>query len=365
MEENIIKNNTPEEKEIDLLALGKKLWDRKKFILKVMGIGAVIGLVVAFSIPKEYTTTVILTPDAQSSNSGTMSSLAALAGVNINNNTEKNALASPSLYPSILSSTQFLKGMFNIQVQDSDVDMSLYTYIQKQQKKPWWDYVLAFPSRLLSSISEPSNNKVVTQTEGDSATITSSRYIPRAEMNVIEILRSRFVVDFDKKTGITTVEVTMQNPEISSFLADTLTSYLQSYIIEYRTQKARVDMEYAENLYQESKENYYKAQSNLATFIDGNMNVVSARYRTTQEKLQNEASLTYSVYNQAAQQLQMAKIKVQNTTPVFTVIQPATDPLYPSNPQKKTVIAFVFLSFVIASMWILKKDIKIMLFDNK
>lgn len=352
------QDNISEEKEIDLLVLVNKIWLKKKFILKVVGIAFILGLVVAFSIPKEYTTTVILTPDAQSASSGTIGSLAALAGVNINNNIDKNALASPSLYPSILSSTQFLQGMFNIQVQNSNKNMSLYTYIQQHQKKPWWIYILAFPSRLLPSFSTSDENKIEIGMSDDSLnTITPSRYIPRTEMNVIEILRSRFAVEFDKKTGITTIEVTMQNPKISSFLADTLTSYLQSYIIEYRTQKARVDLEYAEKLYMESKENYYNAQSNLAAFIDGNMNVVSARYKTTQEKLQNESSLAYSVYNQSAQQLQMSKIKVQNTTPVFTVIQPAVDPLYPSNSQKKTVLAFIFLSFIGASMWILKKDI--------
>ena len=76
-------------------------------------------------------------------------------------------------------------------------------------------------------------------------------------------------------------------------------------------------------MYIEAKENYYKSQRNLAAFIDANMNVVSAEFKTTQEKLQNEANLAYAIYNQMAQQLQMAKVKVQDTTPVFTIIEPA------------------------------------------
>ena len=42
--------------EIDLLKLAKSVWRKRAFILKVATAGAVVGLVVAFSIPREYTT---------------------------------------------------------------------------------------------------------------------------------------------------------------------------------------------------------------------------------------------------------------------------------------------------------------------
>lgn len=357
------QDNISEEKEIDLLALGKKIWLKKKFIIKVVGIGFIFGLVVAFSIPKEYTTTVILTPDSQSSNTGTMGSLAALAGININNSPEKDALASPNLYPTILSSTSFLRGLLDVEVKEEGTYLSLNTYMREHQKHPWWSNITTIPAKLLSSLPSISNNNLTLNR--DSST-TQNRYISPTEMAVIESLSGRFNVNSDKKIGITTVEVTMQNPEISAFLADTLTSYLQTYIIKYRTEKARRDLQYAEKLYQESKENYYKAQASLAAFVDGNINVVSASYRTTQERLQNEVSLTYSIYNQTAQQLQMAKIKVQNTTPVFTIIQPSIEPLYASKPQKKMiVIGFTFLGLFISVIYIIGKDILLALITNK
>lgn len=356
------QDNISEEKEIDLQALGKKIWLKKKFILEVVGIGFIFGLVVAFSIPKEYTTTVLLTPDSQSSNTGTMGSLAALAGININNTPEKDALASPNLYPTILSSTSFLSGLLDVEVKEEGTYMPLKTYMREYQKHPWWSNVTTIPAKLLNTLSSISNNAGALNSDPNT---TQNRYLSPIEMAVIESLSGRFNVNSDKKTGITTVEVTMQNPEISAFLADTLTSYLQTYIIKYRTEKARRDLQYAEKLYQESKENYYKAQASLAAFVDGNINVVSASYRTTQERLQNEVSLTYSIYNQTAQQLQMAKIKVQNTTPVFTIVQSAVQPLFPVKPQKKIiVIGFVFLSFIGSCIWILKKDIKTIIFNK-
>ena len=51
-------NNTDNEQEIDLIELAKKLWSNRKTLLKWAGIGAIAGLIIAFSIPKEYTTTI-------------------------------------------------------------------------------------------------------------------------------------------------------------------------------------------------------------------------------------------------------------------------------------------------------------------
>lgn len=350
------KNNIAEEKEIDLLALANKIWVNKKFILKVLGIGLVIGLIVAFSIPKEYTTTVVLMPEAQSATGGTMGSLAALAGINLGNAVETEVLASPDLYPNVFQSTRFLKGLFNINVRDSElnVDTTFYEYLSNYQRQTWWSYILGVPGFLIGLVSPqdaPSND-----------TITSNRVISKEEMGIINGLKDRITVYSDKKTAVTTIEVTMQSPEISAYLADTLTSYFQSYIIDYRTQKARKDLQYAEKLYTDSRTNYHMAQQQLAAFIDGNLNVVSAKYRTTQDRLQNEAALAYSVYNQTAQQLQLAKVKVQDNTPVFTVIQPAIQPLVPSKPSKKLiVIGFMFLALVGSGIWVLREDLRLLI----
>ena len=57
MEQNINNTQTEnrKEQEIDLLELVGKLWRKKKQICKAAGYGALIGLVVAFSLPREYT----------------------------------------------------------------------------------------------------------------------------------------------------------------------------------------------------------------------------------------------------------------------------------------------------------------------
>ncbi len=337
-----------EEVEIDLLALGKKLWDNKKFILKCSVIGAIIGIVIAFSIPKEYTSTVILTTGSQRASSN-MGTLASMAGINLGNTTSEDVFP-PELYPDVISSTPFIQGLLNIKVVDQKqgIDTTLYSYLKDHQHMAWWSYVFQIPSTIIKSFS--SNEKEISNK-------INNRSIPKEKMNVIEYLKVAYSVTTDKKTAVTTVEFTSQSPIISAFIADTLTSYLQTYIIEQKTKKAKINLRNSEKLYQQARIDYYKSQQDLATFADANMNVISAKYRINQEKLQNEASIAYSLYNQMAQQVQMDKIKVQNTTPVFTVIQPSIEPLYPAKPKKKViVIGLIFVTLMGSCSWVLIKE---------
>lgn len=349
------------ETEIDLLELGKKLWDNKKFIIKAAVIGAVAGLVVAFSIPKEYTSTVTLTPESKSTGSGgAFGSLASLAGINLASFSGNDALTSPYLYPEVLYSTPFIKELLSIQVKDTtqDINTTLYIYMRDCQVSPWWRTVISFPFKIIKlfkgenkEYSEDINNK-----SGE------TKVISREEMKIIQTVQSGISINLDKKTELTSISFTAQSPEIASCLVDSITSHLQSYIIDYRTKKARNDLQYIKGLYDEAQLNYYQAQSELAKFKDGNKHIVSAKYNVGEERLQNEVDLAFSVYNQTAQQLQVAKIKIQDKTPVFTIIQPAIYPFIPSKPQKKLIIGvFIFFFLMASSLWVLRGS----LFEKK
>lgn len=345
------KENTTQDKEIDLLALVTKLWIKRKFITKFFLIGLLLGIIVAFSIPKEYTTTVILAPEQQNASSnGNMGALASITGINLNN-ISTNDLSS-DIYPDIIVSTPFLLGLSNVHISDkaAKIDTTLFAYIKSDQKIAWWKNILGIPFHLIGLFSSSTDQQGAVQNKKNTLT--------KAELEVISNISQRINISIDKKTNVITLTTTMQNPEVSSQVADTLTSYLQSYIISYRTEKARSDLYFTEKLYGESKIEYDKVQRKYADYLDKNQNVVLASYRVNQEKLQNEVSLAYSVYNQVAQQLQMAKVKVQDQTPVYTVIQPPIVPIVPTKPNKKMIVAgFTFLFTIATCGYILGKDL--------
>lgn len=345
-----VNKNISEEKEIDLIELGKKLWDKRKFILKGSGVGLLIGIIIAFSIPKEYSTTVILAPESKEGGSlGNAGALAAMAGINLGGTSTSGDLSS-DVYPNIMESTPFILGLSQIHVSDpkEKIDTNLFSYIKDEQKSAWWTYVLGAPKLFVGLFSSEKQQKSI---EDNKLILTKD------QDEVVEKLKKFLSISIDKKTGIITLASTMQSAIISATVADTLTSYLQSYIIKYRTEKARADLVFAEKLYNESKIDYNKAQQKYADYLDRNQNVILASYRVNQEKLQNEVTLAYNVYNQVAQQLQVAKVKVQDQTPVYTVIQPAIIPLIPTKPNKKLIVIGFILVFVVGSCgYILGKD---------
>ena len=101
-EEKDILDNANDEKEIDLLELATKLWEQRKKLIIWSICGAVIGLIVAFSIPKEYDTTVKLAPEISDPKaaSGGLGALASMAGLG---SAQAGADAVyPQLYPDVV-----------------------------------------------------------------------------------------------------------------------------------------------------------------------------------------------------------------------------------------------------------------------
>ena len=73
----VYNNHNDEELEIDLMDLLRKVIGIRKKIYKAAGIGLIIGVIVAISIPKQYTVEVTLSPEMGNNKGGGLSGLAA------------------------------------------------------------------------------------------------------------------------------------------------------------------------------------------------------------------------------------------------------------------------------------------------
>lgn len=349
------EQNNNSSQEIDLIELFQVLWKKRYFLLKCGGIAAVIGLIIAFSIPKEYETKAKLAPESSdlTKGMGGLGGLAAMAGINLKQGAGTDAI-SPDLYPDVVKSTPFLLELFPIQVttKDKKHTMSLYDYILDHQRKAWWGYVVVTPFKMVGWIMGIFSEKPeINNTEID------AYYLTPEQFGVIEKLQRLLVVKIDKKTSTLQVEVRMQDPLISADIACVVMEKLQQYMTDYRIHKVKQDMEYTQKVYGEAQEAYYKAQKAYAAFEDANKNIISASYRTEQERLKNEMTLTFNVYNSLAQKLEQDKLRVQEETPVYTIIEPPTVPLRAASPNKPLIlVACVFLAIFGGCGYVLIKD---------
>ena len=341
-----------DEMQIDWLGMLKKAWEGRMFILKCGIVGVIVGLIAAFSIPKEFTTSVNLASESGTSGAGGLSSLAAMAGINIGSGRSSEALT-PELYPNIVSSTPFTLELFDIQVKSADgnIDSSLYEYVDEYIKKAWWEYVIASPKLALGLIRSLWSNNDSNETEEEQKhgagyiSLTSNQRVAAAEIN------ERINVSVDRKTNYTTISVKMQDPLIAATVADTVTKFLQKYITDYRTNKSKKDLQFSQGIYDNAKHDYEAKQAAYAAYADANQNLILQSSRTELERLQNDRNLAMNVYTQSAQQLQLAKAKVQEETPVLTVVQPAVVPLKGSPSKLKVLVIVTFLFFAFAVAW--------------
>lgn len=340
--------------EIDLMALVRKLFKERKTVLKWCGIAVVIGLVVAFSIPQQFSVTSKLAPEFVARTNSSLSSLASLARVNLSAMNTADAVY-PDLYPDIVSSTPFVVDLFPVEVHFKDKKEELstdyYTYLKDYTRAPWWSAVVRAPFKLLGWVRGLFSEKTE-PVEGYADMDPSA--LTKEQAAVAKAIRESIFLMIDKKTSFISLTVTAQDPHVAAEISRELISRLQTYVTHYRTEKSRQDLEYFQQLYEEAKENYFSAQQRYANYVDRNQGVVLQRVRTEQERLQNEMNLNYQLYNTCAQQLQSAQAKVQQETPVFTVIDPPQVPLRRSKPSKaKILLVFVFLAGVCSSAWVL------------
>ena len=341
-----------EGKEIDLLEIFYRLWSRKRLILIWCMWGAIAGLIIAFSIPREYSTTVKLAPEFKrnSRSIASINALASLAGINTSGNSGTDAMY-PPLYPEVVSSLPFIVSLLDVPVEDKEGNkFTVREYLLEETSSPWWSSVVNLPRRMVSGVTGLFSHK---EKEQEEHTLDKFR-LNKEEDFLVKSLKGRITANVDQNTYVISIGTQMQDPVVSAILADTVVSRLRDFITDYRTDKARQDLAYAEKLNADAQHDYYAAQQRLADYVDRNQNLATQSARITRDRLSNEASLAFNLYNETSLQVQNAKSKVQETTPIYMELEPATVPLKPTSPRKGLILAgFIFLSFVGACSWIL------------
>ena len=343
-------NQNDDEVEIDLMDLLRKVIGIRKKVYKAAGIGLVIGVIVAISIPKQYTVEVTLSPEMGNNKEGGLSGLAASflgSGVTMGDGTDA---LNASLSADIVSSTPFLLELsaMDIPVTKNEV-MTLNTYLD-EETSPWWSYVIGFPGMVIGGVKSlfTEEDEITSFDKTSQGAIELSK----KESKKIAALKKMITASVDKKTSMTSVTATFQDPKVAAVVADSVVKKLQEYIIDYHTFKAKEDCIYLEKLFKERQQEYYAAQKKYADYLDSHDNLILQSVRAEQERLQNDMSLAYQVYSQVAGQLQVARAKVQEEKPVFAVVEPAVVPLEPSGTSRKVyVLAFIFLSVCIVIFW--------------
>ena len=287
------QNQEVEEQEIDLMEYATKLWSVRKLLIKVACIAAIVGVVIAFTTPRQYTVTVTLAPESSKSGSSSLSGIASMLGMGgFSMGSDADALH-VMLYPDIVSSTPFILDLMDTPVKSIDEeipDTTLTGYLTDYTKNSLLGNIISLPFKALNGVLP----LILPVKEQKPDTINPFQ-LTKDQSRIVKGLKKMIVANVDKKTGITTLSVTMQDPMVAAIITDTVVTKLKEHITKYRTSKAEEDCKYWEHLHDQRQEEYYEKQKNYAEYADANKNVVLQSVLIEQERLQNEMNLALQV----------------------------------------------------------------------
>ena len=339
---------------IDLAQIFKRIIERRNLYYKALPTAFVLSCFIILCVPRYYTTNMSLAPEMESSGGamGALGSLASSFGFDLDN-VQTNDAINPMLYPDLIEDNDFIVKLFPIRVKskDGEIDTYYYDYLKNYQESPWWSKAIQFIKSLIPKKEEQG----LSYGNTDSSADFDPYALSKTDNNIAEAIRGNIQLSFDKKTGIIGLMVTDQDPLICKTVADSVRIRLQNFITEYRTNKARVDVDYYSRMTEKAKADYDQAHRAYAAFADGNTNVVLQSMRARMEDMENDMQLKYNTYSVYNTQLQAAKAKVQERTPAFTVLKGASIPIKPAGPKRMIfVIAMVFLTFLAITLYSIK-----------
>ena len=335
-----------EESSIDWQDLLSKAWKGKKFIITVTVVFMFLGLISALTMTRIYTSKVTLVPELGKSTSSSLSSLSNMLGLGGMTMGSSADAYHVTVYPEVVASTPFVAKMFDMRVTDpkKGIDTTLIGYLSRERFSI--GNVIGYVTKPIFSLF---SNKEE-ETKGNKLNLF---HLTKEQDRIVKTMNKAIQVDVDKKTGETTIQVTMDNPVIAATVADTVCKHLREYIVEYRTRKAREDLENYKKIADESYQRYLKASKAYAYYQDHNRGLILNAVISEGSRLSNELQIASQLYQQMKLQAEMARGKVIDEKPVFAIIQPATVPLLPQNSRAKVLLIWTFVGFVLSCVWVL------------
>lgn len=324
------------------------IWKSRKLFLIVTGFVFLIGVFHYTNAPGEFKSESKLLLEEQ--NQGGFSGIRALGqigGFNLGSGMTQSGMIPADLYPDIIENAEFQNQLLfqPIYFQTYQREMTLFEYFNDYYEQPFRDrayrtfvsYTVRLPftlirhARGLFSGKEAPNQAVENFVDGEFITLSPQfRY-------AMSLVISRISMESDGP--LIEIDITMPDPVASAAINNIVTERIRDYLTEFRSEKARQNLLFVEGLHQNAKENYERAQMELALFTDRNQGNLTSLAEIERERLEDERNLRFQIYSSLSERLEDAKVRLQEDTPIFTTFQ---RPVLPTSPEQASVAILPF-----------------------
>ncbi|MBC7568382.1 MAG: lipopolysaccharide biosynthesis protein [Spirosoma sp.] len=312
-------------------ALFRRMWSRRRQVGWVIALCTGLGVMVSLVLPFEYEADAQLMPEMTGGSGDVfrrLASMANLSGIDLSETEGMDAIR-PDLYPSILQSKPFRLYLIGQTVPTTSGKITVgelllpaETWRTKLTGFWGWKKPALRPVSLTPGLPQP---------------------LTIRQKNLLDAISRRVKARFDTRSGIIAISARMPDALSAATVAQMTMDYLTRYVTNYRTGKARQDLDFYNQRLTEAKKRYQTAQRTLFDYNDQHKNLILQTATMERQQLSDELSIAQSVYIELARQHEQARLKVQQQTPVFTVLESPTVPPERISPTRTLVVGFFAL----------------------
>lgn len=365
--------NTQKKEELNLQQIFFNLKIKRYFVIKVVFVAFVIGVLAALFMRKEYVASCLVVPQVSEDFElgGTLGGLAAMAGVDIGST--GNGSIPIELYQNIFNNVNFRKELLQIKITLSkfpeNVTLKEYCLSPAYKRFLWYHKLKANTIGLISTMQRKKRleeRKAMMEKANQGEKALTYIGMTEAEYAAVYALGNIVSIAPILETYSVNISAKMPEPVAAAQVASAVEQLLQKYIIEFKTQKAKENLEFIQERFVEAEANYQEKRERLARFQDANKSLNSAVAQVRKTKLEEESTAAFEVYVSLTQQLEQARISVKENTPVFMVLEPVAIPMEPVGISRSMVIfVFVFLGFCLSMLLVVFKQSILEIYPNE
>lgn len=324
------------------------VWRSKWKLSRVVAVFAVCGFAIAFGSAEEYTAKMRILPYGGAKSSG-LSGLAGLAGVRLPGGSEERAITT-DLYPELLRSIDF-------QIALAEAPLAFTFTKQKLSSIEYFStihrptllsriarFTFGLPSLLKTRFTRVTKPKAkVFRVEGTDLRVLDPDYVA-----LVQGIGERVAIDIDRRTSVMLISARMPDAFAAADIVRVTADNLMEKIISFESRKAAEHFKFIQQKYFEAEKRYNTAQRELALYADRNRVIATAVGEINLQRLKRDHDITFELFQQLGRELEQARLKIDQDSPVFAVFEGVTVPTSRTSPRRtRIVLSSVLVGFCV------------------
>jgi uncharacterized protein involved in exopolysaccharide biosynthesis len=155
----------------------------------------------------------------------------------------------------------------------------------------------------------------------------------------VKRLRQRVDPALDRRTGILTLRVRMDDPVLAAAVATAVTAALQDVVVRAMNAQAGANRAFVEQRLAGARGDLARSEDALRAFRESNLRGSSPRVMTEESRLLRETKVREEIVLTLSRERELAGVEEHKDVPVISVLDPAVPPATRSAPRRGLMAA--------------------------